>query len=87
MAQYRVLASIPAVERGAAGFWRIAPGETIDLLDTGQQSGFVEIVNRGRNLAVFIEDLKDRSECIEPRQRPAPQSRESTCQTSSAKSD
>jgi hypothetical protein len=43
----------------------IATGTVLTIPDTDKESGMIEIVYQGRNLSVFLEDVKERGERVD----------------------
>jgi hypothetical protein len=67
MARYRLRSPIIGVQRSSSGMRliEIGAGEILIVPGTDQTGGLVEIVHRGKNVSVFIQDVADRGECIE----------------------
>ena len=67
MARYRLKFAITGIVHSAAGMHitQITAGDTLTVPDTDQEKGLIEIVHQGRNVSVFIEDLRERAENIE----------------------
>jgi hypothetical protein len=64
---YKLKTPIIGVERTSVGM-QVTPipaGEVLNVPDTRKKSGLVEIDFHGRNLGVYIEDLRARAEIVE----------------------
>jgi hypothetical protein len=66
---YRLKSAIVGVERSAKGMLtaRIASGSVLNLPDTEQTRGMVEVVYEHRYISVFIEDVCERGERVDRR--------------------
>jgi hypothetical protein len=72
MPSYRLSASIAGVERSSSGLHiiQIAAGEVLTLPKIDRESGLIDLVFQGRNIAVFAQDLRVRTSPIdEPTRR------------------
>lgn len=66
---YRVISPIVCVEQSSTGMQiaQIATGEFLSVPALDGETGSVEIVYRGRNVSVFIQDLRNHAERAEQR--------------------
>lgn len=66
MAQYLLKSPIIGVERSSSGMrlTHIGTGEIVSIPDD-EEDGLVELVLRGKNVCVFVQDVADRGERIE----------------------
>jgi hypothetical protein len=64
---YRLKLAIVGVERSSTGMriTNIARCTVLTIPDTDKETGMIEIVYDGRNLSVFLEDVKERGERVE----------------------
>ncbi len=67
MPSYKLSASIAGVEQSATGLHiiQIAAGEVLSLPELKKESGLIDLVFHGRNVAVFAQDLRLRSNRID----------------------
>jgi len=67
MPSYRLSASIAGVEHSSTGLHiiQIAAGEVISFPEIERESGLVDLVFHGRNIMVFAQDLRLRSNRID----------------------
>jgi hypothetical protein len=64
---YRLKSAIVGVERSSTGMHitNIPCGSVLALPDTDKETGMVEIVFEGRNVSVFLEDIRERGEHVD----------------------
>ncbi len=64
---YRLKSRIPAVEYLSTGnrITQLSAGQILSIPDTDKECGLVQTVCQGRNIAVFIEDLRLQDEWVE----------------------
>jgi tRNA U54 and U55 pseudouridine synthase Pus10 len=69
MVRYRLRAPLVGVEHSSVGMLikRIESGEILSIPETGREDGLIEIVYKGRNVVIVIEDLRERAECLDAR--------------------
>jgi hypothetical protein len=67
MMRYRLRAPLVGIEHSAIGMLikRIDSGEILNIPETDREDGLMEIVYKGRNVVIVIEDLRERAECLE----------------------
>jgi len=67
MAGYCVKSAIVGVEHSAGGMHitHIASGTILVIADTDRESGMIETVYEGRNISVFLQDLRERAERVD----------------------
>ena len=67
MSLYRLKSSILAVEYigNRTEFINLSAGEILRVHDQDKQRGLMKIEYRGRTVAVFVQDLRERSDRIE----------------------
>lgn len=67
MFSYRLKSAIVGVERCSTGrrITNIAIGTVLSIPDTDRDSGMIEIVNQGRYVSVFLEDIRERGERVD----------------------
>jgi hypothetical protein len=64
---YRLKSAIVGVERRSTGMriTNIAIGTVLSIPDIDRDSGMIEIVNQGRYVSVFLEDIRERGERVD----------------------
>jgi len=67
MSNYRLKSAIVGVEHSVDGMHitHIASGTILSIPDTERESGMIEIVHQGRNVSVFLQDLRERAERVD----------------------
>jgi hypothetical protein len=64
---YRLKSAIVGVEHSPTGMHitHIASGAILHIPDTDRESGMIEIVYQGRNVSVFLQDVRERAERLD----------------------
>jgi hypothetical protein len=67
---YGLKSGVVGVERSASGMHitNIVTGTILQIPDTDREVGMIEIVYQGRNVSVFLQDVRERSERADGRE-------------------
>ena len=70
VSRYRLKSGIAGVEHSSTGMHltHILSGAILEIPDTERESGMIEIVYGGRNVSVFLPDVRERAERVDGRE-------------------